>query len=176
MVGYRRNRLSGGTYFFTVVLQDRSSCYLLNNIELLRQSFRHVRTTSFYKTLAAVVLPDHLHVIWQLPEGDVDYPGRWKAIKSHFTRNVVKLDDSIIQNTRGEYVLWQKRYWEHTIRNEQDLKTHIDYIHYNPVKHGYVSNVNDWPFSTFHEYVKKGMLPKDWGGDVPDFEDMTFGE
>ena len=176
MVGYRRNRFSGGTYFFTVVLQDRSSNYLSNNIQLLRQSFEYVRANNSYKTIAAVVLPDHLHVIWQLPKSDDDYPGRWKAIKSHFTRNITKIDASIVKNSRGEYALWQKRYWEHTIRNQQDLNTHINYIHFNPVKHGYVNHVNEWPYSTFHQYVKKGILPRDWGSDVPDFDGMKFGE
>ena len=123
---------------------------------------------------AIVVLPDHLHTIMTLPPDDSDFSGRWRRIKSLFTRQVVSTGFACPRNSRGEYALWQRRFWEHTIRDERDLVAHMDYIHYNPVKHGLASRVSDWPFSSFHRYVRIGALPDDWAGDAK--SNMRFGE
>jgi len=200
MVNYRRNYVKGGTYFFTVTLADRRSAMLTEHIDLLREAFRTVRKKRPFEIVAIVVLPEHLHTVWTLPEGDDDYPGRWRAIKSGFTRGVRKyyelmensaslgetgiLKDSkflkdpgfsknpgfrfaasrLRCDNRGEYRVWQRRYWEHTIRDEIDLQRHVDYIHFNPVKHGLVERVADWPYSSFHRYVRNGGLYVEWGG------------
>jgi len=176
MVGYRRNFVHGGTYFFTAALQDRTSSYLIDYIDPLRQSIQKVKSKSHFDEIATVILPDHLHTIWKLPTNDSDYPGRWKAIKSFFTRSLVKSGVPLVKNARSEYQLWQRRYWEHTILDEQDLRSHIDYIHYNPVKHGYVDKASEWMPSSFHRFVRAGILPDDWGDSLNDLEDMNFGE
>ena len=164
MVNYRRNLGPGGTYFFTITLRDRSSRLLTAHIGLLREAFRAVRSRQPFHIDAIVVLPEHLHTLWTLPEGDDDYPGRWRAVKSAYTRAVVKSGVAVARNARGEYGLWQRRYWEHTIADEADFRHHADYIHYNPVKHGWVKQAADWPYSSFHRYVKQGTLPPDWAG------------
>jgi putative transposase len=174
MVRYRRNFLAGGTFFFTATLADRRSSALIDHIDLLKRAFRATRRERPFLLDAVVVLPDHLHVVITLPTDDADYPGRWKRFKSLFTRLVVARRGGFERNRRGEYSLWQRRFWEHTIRDESDLVRHIDYIHYNPVKHGLVSRVSDWPHSSFHRYVKTGVLAKDWGGSFA--STMPFGE
>lgn len=176
MVGYRRSFVSGGTYFFTATLQDRTSTCLIEHIDSLLRSIHVVKSKSQFNEIAIVILPDHLHTIWKLPEGDYDYPGRWKAIKSLFTRTLIKSGVPLEKNARGEYRLWQRRYWEHTIVDEQDLKSHVDYIHYNPVKHGYVDKISDWMPSSFHRFVKEGVLPEDWAGVVTRNDGKNFGE
>jgi putative transposase len=168
MVHYRRNRVSGGTYFFTVNLLDRGKGLLVEKIDLLRAVVREVRKNKPFHIDAWVVLPNHLHCIWTLPPEDVDYPLRWKNIKMMFSKRL-PADEALSEtqarlNERG---IWQRRYWEHTIRNERDYEAHVDYCHINPVKHGLVTAVRDWPFSTFHRYVQKGIYPADWAG-VPD--------
>jgi putative transposase len=120
MVLYRRNRVAGGTYFFTVTLRDRSSDVLVRHVELLRNAFRAVRTERPFAIDAIVILPDHLHAVWTLPEGDADYSGRWRAIKSYFTRDLRLSDMPLTADNRGEYRLWQ-RFWEHTIRDDADF-------------------------------------------------------
>lgn len=165
MVNYRRSKLPGGTYFFTVTLLNRQSTLLVDHIDLLKESIGKTKQTFPFKNLAMVVLPDHLHVIWQMPEGDDDYSKRWQKIKSHFTQGVLKKGLELKRNERGEYPLWQRRFWEHTIRDGIDLSNHINYIHYNPVRRHLVKNVIDWKYSTFHSYVKKKILPPDWGSD-----------
>ncbi len=164
MVNYRRNLVPGGTYFFTVTLQDRSSRLLVEHIGPLRAAFREVKRKHPFHIDAIAILPEHLHTIWTLPEGDADYPGRWRAIKSAFTHAVVKSGVAVVRNEKGEYALWQRRYWEHTIVDEDDFRHHVDYIHSNPVKHGWVKQAADWPHSSFHQYVKQGILPPDWAG------------
>nr|WP_067291307.1 transposase [Marinobacterium profundum] len=161
---YRRIRKPGGTYFFTVVLADRSSMLLVDNIEHLRQAFRQVRGEMPFRLEAAVVLPEHLHCIWTLPEGDVDYPRRWQRIKASFSRQLPKVaPGSASQVAKHERGIWQRRYWEHLIRDEHDFHRHLDYIHYNPVKHGLVARPCDWPYSSFHRFVKRGYYTADWG-------------
>jgi len=164
MVNYRRNLVPGGTYFFTVNLRDRSARLLTEHIGLLRAAFRAVKRKQPFRVDAIVILPEHLHTIWTMAEGDADYPGRWRAIKSAFTRAVVKSGVAVERNEQGEYALWQRRYWEHTIADENDFRRHVDYIHFNPVKHGWAKQVVDWPYSSFHRYVQQGILPPDWAG------------
>jgi putative transposase len=173
MVNYRRNHQPGGTFFFTVTLRDRSSHVLTDHIELLRAAFRAVHREHPFRIDAIAVLPEHLHAIWTLPPGDDGYPGRWRAIKSAFTRAVVKSGLTVTRNAKGEYALWQRRYWKHTIADELDFQRHVDYIHYNPVKHGWVEQAADWPHSSFHRYVALGVLPVNWAGNA---NEGKFGE
>ncbi|MBF8270206.1 MAG: transposase [Gammaproteobacteria bacterium] len=175
MVAYRRNRVAGGTYFFTVTLQDRTSTRLVEHMVELRPTLRSVMRERPFRIDAMVVMPDHMHAVWSLPPGDDDYAGRWRLIKSRFTRSLVRAGVKMLKNEKGEYDLWQRRYWEYTIRNESDLVRHVDYIHFNPVKHGLVTRVCDRPHSTFHHYVKAGIYPLDWAG-VVDEHKGGFGE
>ena len=131
MVGYRRNFVPGGTFFFTVTLSDRRSSLLVERTALLRDAFRVTRGERPFIIEAIVILPEHLHVVMTLPEGDSDFSGRWRRIKSMFTRQAVAHGAQVTQNRRGEYSLWQRRFWEHTIRDENDYARHIEYIHYN---------------------------------------------
>jgi putative transposase len=164
MVGYRRNRVPGGTFFFTVVLEDRRSCLLVEKVAHLRHAFRATRAERPFKVDAIVILPDHLHAILTLPEGDSDFSGRWRKIKSMFSRQAVADGVPAKRNRKGEYSLWQRRFWEHTFRDDLDFARHFDYVHYNPVKHALVARASDWPYSSFHRYVRSGLLPEDWGG------------
>ena len=148
MSDYRRLFVPGGTYFFTLNLRDRRSGLLVRHVDLLRESWREVSETRPFNTLAAVVLPDHMHMVISLPEGDADYPARLRLLKSGFTRRLP--DDVKLNGRKGERNVWQRRYWEHAIRDEADLETHINYVHYNPVKHGHVAEMDDWPYSTWH--------------------------
>jgi putative transposase len=166
MVGYRRNRLQGGTYFFTVTLAERQSSALVDQIGALRAAFRVAKRERPFIIDAIVVLPDHLHVILTLPQGDADFAGRWRRIKGHFSSQLLAAGIAIWRHANGELALWQRRYWEHTIRDEQDFVRHVDYVHYNPVKHRLVTRVREWPHSSFHLYVRRGLLPQDWAGDV----------
>jgi len=164
MVHYRRNRAAGGTFFFTVALANRRSATLVENIDSLRQAFRVTRRERPFEIDAIVILPEHLHVVMTLPPGDSDYSGRWRRVKSLFTRAVANAGASIARDSRGEYQVWQRRFWEHTIRDDADFERHVDYIHFNPVKHGLVATVADWPHSSFQRYVREGVLPQDWAG------------
>jgi putative transposase len=164
MVLYRRNRVAGGTYFFTVTLRDRTSRLLIQSVAGLRRFYAEVRSRRPFETVAVVVLPDHLHAIWRLPDSDADCSGRWRAIKAGFIRNLRRSGIAFAMNAAGEAEVWQRRFWEHTIRNDADLRAHVDYVHWNPVKHGHVARVRDWPYSSFHRYVREGVLTVDWGG------------
>ena len=166
MVRYRRNFVPGGTYFFTVTLADRKSSALVHHVSDLRMAFRTARQKRPFTIEAIVILPEHLHTIWTLPPGDCNFSGRWKRIKGYFTHRLVAAGVPVRRHRNGEYALWQRRFWEHTIRNEIDFERHVDYVHFNPVKHKLVSRVRDWPYSSFHTYVRRGLLPADWGGDV----------
>ncbi len=163
VVRYRRNFVPGGTFFFTVTLDDRRASTLVDHVEKLRTAFRTARAERRFTIDAIVILPDHLHVIMTLPDADSDFPGRWRRIKSLFTRQLAMSGAPISRNHRGEYSL-QKRYWEHTVLDDREFERCADYIHYNPVKHGYVSSPSDWPYSSLHRYVRAGLLPSDWGG------------
>jgi putative transposase len=158
MVCYRRSRVPGASYFFTLALRHRRTDLLVRHIDLLRKAFVSARAKSPFSIDAIVVLPEHLHAVWTLPEGDDDYPGRWRAIKALFTREWRKRVGAAFKSP------WQSRYWEHTIRDEKDFARHIDYVHFNPVKHGHVDKVIDWPYSSFHRYVEAQIYTRDWGG------------
>ncbi len=165
MTAYRRDFTAGGTWFFTVNLADRRRSLLLDQIDLLRQSFRYVMQMHPFEIDAIVVLPEHLHAIWTLPEGDADYSLRWRLIKTGFSRAITRGEPiSASRLTRGERGIWQRRYWEHLIRDDADFARHLDYIHFNPVKHGHVQRVQDWPWSSFHRYVADGKMDLEWGG------------
>jgi putative transposase len=162
MVLYRRNRVHGGTYFFTVTLRNRSLTLLVDWIDELRESVRETRREKPFHIDAWVVLPEHLHAVWTLPPGDDDYSNRWKCIKARFTHRLVMAGLPLARNSRNEYDLWQRRFWEHTLRDDSDFARHVDYIHFNPVKHGLVTHVKDWPHSTFHRWVKAGHYNENW--------------
>jgi putative transposase len=176
MVNYRRNYITGGTYFFTVNLYHRDTGLLTRYIDELRHAFSLIKQQHPFQIDAIVILPDHLHTIWTLPEGDDNYPQRWRSIKSQFTRAIKAKGCVIRKNKRGEHYMWQKRYWEHTIRDDRDLQQHIDYIHYNPVKHGHVSKVSNWQYSSFHQYVAKGILDKTWSENKCKEDQNYYGE
>ncbi|HRH81855.1 MAG TPA: transposase [Thiobacillaceae bacterium] len=165
MPNYRRNRVPGGTYFFTVNLLERGSTLLVSNVDALRDAVRKVRAARPFHIDAWVVLPDHMHAVWTLPPDDADYSARWKAIKIAFAKALPKAEYlSPVRAGKGERGIWQRRFWEHTIRNEQDYAAHVEYVHINPVKHGLVASVRDWPHSSFHRYVALGVYARDWAG------------
>ncbi len=161
---YRRAQVPGGTYFFTVNLADRSSRLLVEQVTTLREAVRSVKTRHPFEIVAWVVLPDHLHAIWTLPPGDTDYAKRWMLIKIAFSSRIRHGERiSISRQRKGERGIWQRRYWEHAIAEEVDLQRHVDYIHFNPVKHGYTRIASEWPYSSIHRYIKAGDIPADWG-------------
>ena len=163
MVNYRRNRVPGGTYFFTVTLADRSATTLVDYIDDLRAAIRGVRAKHPFSVCAMVVLPDHLHALWTLPEIDGDNAVRWALIKASFSRQVPRNEGrNASRAAKGERGLWQRRFWEHLVVDEDDLRRHLDYIHINPVKHGWAQRAAAWPYSSFHRYVRSGELPADW--------------
>jgi putative transposase len=160
---YRRIHIAGGTYFFTVNLQSRSSHLLTQQIEALRHAVLSVKQRHPFHIDAWVVLPDHLHALWTLPPGDVDYSTRWALIKANFSRLIAHGEPVAASRLRkGERGIWQRRFWEHRIRDDDDFARHVDYIHINPVKHGYTLRANDWPYSSIHRYIRDGMLGVDW--------------
>lgn len=175
MVRYRRNRAEGGKFFFTLTLADRQSTCLVDHVGALRTAFRVTRQERPFAIDAIVILPDHLHTVLTLPPDDADFPGRWRRIKGHFSTRLLKAGTDIRRCNNGELALWQRRYWEHTIRDDEDFARHVDYIHYNPVKHRLVNRVCDWPHSSFHLYVRRGILPEDWAGEA-DSGVLRFGE
>jgi len=169
MTSYRRNIVLGGTYFFTVNLVDRSLQLLAENVDALRGAFRYTRQRHPFAIDAIVVLPEHLHTIWTMPEGDGDFAIRWALIKARFSRALPHGETASASRTRRrERGIWQRRYWEHTIRDNDDFAQHADYIHFNPVKHGHVENVAAWPYSSFHRMVRLGTYPEDWAGNSKD--------
>jgi putative transposase len=161
---YLRDRTPGGCYFFTVNLADRQRHTLVEHIDALRDAFRRTLAQHPVRVDAIVVLPDHLHCLWQLPPGDAAYPLRWRSIKARFAEQVT---DDVSPNAsrlrKGERGVWQRRYWEHRIRDDADYARHLNYIHYNPVKHGHVAMARDWPYSSFRRWVARGMYAEDWG-------------
>jgi putative transposase len=175
MPQYRRARIEGSIFFFTVVLADRSSNLLVDQIDRMRRAYRMVQERRPFETIAICVLPDHIHSLWALPEGDSDFSTRWGLIKSGFSRGLDPRSRSESKIVKREKGIWQRRYWEHAIRDDADLERHADYVHFNPVKHGYVKRVVDWPHSSFHRYVDRGLLDPDWGGDMKDIQG-AFGE
>lgn len=176
MPNYRRARVPGTTYFFTVNLRDRGSDLLIREIDLLRSTVRATKARHPFHIDAWVVLPEHMHCLWTLPPGDADFSLRWKVIKFGFARRLPASEVRTgTQERRGERGIWQRRYWEHLIRDGQDYQRHYDYIHFNPLKHGHVQRLVDWPYSSFHRAVARGLYPLDWCGGVLS-EDVDFGE
>ena len=166
MTNYRRNFIPGGCFFFTVNLADRRLSLLTNHLDTLRAAFRETRQRHPFEIDAIVILPDHLHTVWTLPEDDADFATRWRLIKTNFSRNVPAGERvSASRSAKGERGIWQRRYWEHTIRDEDDFERHVDYVHINPVKHGLVGRVRDWLPSSFHRMVRLGIYPADWAGE-----------
>ena len=159
---YRRAKVPGGTYSFTVVTCDRRPILCQpDNILLLRQAFRHVRQNHPFTIDAVVILPDHLHCIWTLPKDDFDFSTRWRLIKSYFSRHCLREDGekaSLSRYSKQERGIWQRRFWEHCIQDETDLANHLNYIHNNPVKHGLVASPQDWPYSSIHRQNRQATL------------------
>ena len=169
MANYRRCYIPGGSYFFTVVTERRAP--ILANDEardLLRSAILTCQQQWPFSVDALVLLPDHLHAIWTLPPGDCDYSKRWGFVKKYFTQHWLAANgeeqavslSKLQQRRRG---IWQRRFWEHALRDECDYAQHLDYLHYNPVKHGLVTAVVDWPYSSFHRFVNEGLYPSHWG-------------
>ncbi len=173
MADYRRNFVPGGTYFFTVVAAGRRPILTTElGRACLHEAVDAVLTMFPFKLVATVLLPDHLHAVWTLPAGDDRYPLRWQRIKELFTRRYVsqggqELPRSKSRRHKKERGVWQRRYWEHTVRDEDELKKCVDYVHWNPRKHRLVQRVRDWPWSTFHRFVAQGEYDVDWGGTDP---------
>lgn len=174
MPNYIRAKFEGGYYFFTVVTYNRTRLF---HIELardcLRKAIENTRSRRPFETIAFCLLFDHLHCVWKLPEDDADYSIRWSSIKGLFSRTYLNLSGqrkqvSSSRTRKGEVCIWQRRFWEHQIRDENDLQRHVDYIHYNPVKHGWVRKVENWPWSTYHKFVKEGFY-----GRVNDFAQIA---
>ena len=161
MPDYRRYRVSGDTYLFTINLLERRS---IRKMEALHEAVRRTRAERPFHIEGWVVLPDHLHYVLTLPSSDDDFSNRIKAIKIRFVRAVAPNERrSSVRAARGERGIWQRRFWEHALRDEEDYARHLDYVHYNPVKHGHVTSVAKWPYSTFHRWVQAGAYPIGWG-------------
>jgi putative transposase len=174
MPEYRRFYVPGGTYFFTVVTCERRP-FLTTDLarRCLRDALTAEREKRHFEILAFVLLPDHMHAVWTLPRGDTEYSTRWAKIKECFTRQYLELggtegNPSSSRVKHRERAIWQRRFWEHTCGDEDDLERCIDYVHWNPVKHGYVQRVRDYEFSSFHRFVKQGHYDIGWGGSDPD--------
>ena len=166
---YRRADVAGGTYFFTVNLAERKRTFLVDHVDVLREAMTNVKSAHPFHIDAMVILPDHLHALWSLPVGDCDYPTRWMLIKAGFSRRLPKGERrSESRVAKGERGIWQRRYWEHLIRDDLDYERHVDYIHYNPVKHGLVKAPEDWSYSSYGRAVEKGWYVPGWGRTEPE--------
>ncbi len=166
---YRRLRIEGASYFFTVVTYKRQQLLKCDDaVALFVTALRAVQSAHPFELDAYVILPDHLHMIWTLPDGDSDYPMRWRQIKSAFTRSFEAKDGEVISPSRkskSENAVWQRRYWEHTIAGDADFSAHVEYIHFNPVKHKLAMAPRSWPHSSFHQWVARGQYDINWGSD-----------
>jgi putative transposase len=157
MPNYRRALIPGGCFFFTVNLLDRRQALFVDQIDGLREAVAATRQDH----------PRSLHAVWTLPPGDIDFSTRWRLIKNRFARALPKQERlGAVRKARGERGIWQRRFWEHTIRDDADYARHVEYCHINPLKHGLVSRVRDWPYSSFHRDVRAGLFPADWGGEI----------
>lgn len=166
-MNYRRAKTEGGTFFFTLVTYNRRP-FLCEpeNVDLLREAIKVVKRKHPFILKAIVLMPDHLHCIWTLPRGDWDFSSRWRLIKGEFTRRCdrkIKEQPSFSRQRKKEQAIWQRRFWEHQITDEQDFIRHVEYVHYNPVKHGYVKSPKEWKFSSFDKYVDRGIYDQNWG-------------
>ena len=182
MAHYIRATCPGGTFFFTLVTYDRIPIFeeALSRRLLRKAWIAEMRIRPFFQE-AICLLPEHLHFVLRLPEGDSDFSTRISGIKARFTRAYLgsghgELGEKRVRRDKGERAVWQRRYWEHMIRDDEDYRRHVDYVHYNPVKHGLVRNVRDWPWSSFHRYVKNGVYSSDWGSDSLEIGNQSFGE
>jgi putative transposase len=180
MSEYRRTYIPGASYFFTIKTLDRRPILIEAPYRIaLRQAIIEVRSKLPFESIAWVLLPDHLHTIWRLPDTDANFSLRWSLIKQRVTRECTGLTRNAptteSRQRRNEGTIWQRRFWEHVIRDDTDFRNHIDYIHYNPVKHGYVERPVDWPYSTFHQYVRDEVYPIDWAFADGDTE-SNYGE
>ncbi len=171
---YRRAVLAGGSFFFTLVTEKRRPLFATaETVDVLRQALASVQASRPFDLEAGVVMPDHLHCIWTLPTDDADFATRWRLVKTWFTKHCdpeLRLTPDHARRARGEQAIWQHRYWEHALRDEGDFARHVEYIHFNPVKHGYVAAAIDWPYSSFRRYVEAGIYPSDWGQGEMDFD------
>jgi putative transposase len=168
MANYRRVYVAGATYFFTVNLADRTRRTLIDHVAALRCAFRATKASLAFDIDAIVILPDHLHCIWTMPPGDCDFSTRWRLVKARFSHMVPR--SQLVQLVspskadKHERGVWQRRFWEHLICDDADYAAHLAYIHYNPVKHGHARQAADWPYSSFHRFVRTGVYPRDWAG------------
>ena len=182
MPNYRRSNTSGATFFFTLVTfqrrkiltNEQSRFWLLESVVKTRDRFP-------FLVDAWVLLPDHMHCMWTLPEGDFDFSIRWNGIKSRFTKlakNLLHKPElmSPSKHKHRESTIWQRRFWEHQIRDDNDYEKHMNYIHYNPVKHSYVNKAADWPYSSFHRYVRNEIYSPTWGHSMPNKFAGEYGE
>ena len=167
---YRRVNAAGATFFFTLVTERRRPLFREPEaVALLVGAIEKVRSRHPFDIDAYVVLPDHLHTLWTLPDGDANFSTRWRLIKEGFTRGYLKTHEhpqrSESRRAKGEQSIWQRRFWEHAIRDDADFSAHLDYIHINPVKHGLVTAARDWPYSTFPDWIARGGYDEWWGSD-----------
>lgn len=180
MARFRIALTPGAFYFFTVVTLDRRPVLTIEPVRrALSESIRAVRQRAPFGLPAIVLLPDHLHCVWALPDGDADYATRWSLIErltAQAVRSSLPAVASPAALARRELGLWQRRFWEHQIRDESDLERHLDYIHWNPVKHGLVAAPSAWPYSSFQSFVARGLYPRDWGSHGANAEASDFGE
>jgi putative transposase len=159
--------VGAGSWFFTVNLHDRRSSALTDRIDALREATRWTLEHYPFHIDAFVVLPEHIHALWSLPAGETDFSTRWRMIKSRFARSIPNDEPrSLVRQARGERSIWQRRFWEHLIKDEADYARHIEYCYINPLKHGLVRRVQDWPHSSFHRDVRAGIFPEDWAGEM----------
>ncbi len=167
MPNYRRAFIPGGCWFFTHNLLERGQSLLVDHADALRSAFEATRKEYPFDITAIVVLPDHLHAVWTLPPDDADFSTRWRLIKTRFAESLPKQERlSAVRKARNERGIWQRRFWEHLIRDDGDYARHVEYCYINPVKHGLVRRVQDWPHSSFHRDVRRGIFPLDWAGEV----------
>ncbi|MDU8943456.1 REP-associated tyrosine transposase [Ovoidimarina sediminis] len=166
MTDYRRARIPGGAYFFTVALEDRSQTTLVDHVDALRAVYAQTKAERPFRCDAFVVLPDHLHAVWTLPEGDADFSMRWRIIKARFSqavsRRVGGFHRSASKRRKGELGIWQRRFWEHCIRDEADHQAHVRYCWLNPVKHGHAARAAEWPYSSIHRDIRAGRVDPEW--------------
>src|SRR5258708_19736348 len=168
MPNYRRALVPGGCWFFTVNLLNRRCRLLTEYIDALRAATRLTQTRHPFTIDAMVVLPDHIHAVWTLPPDDADFSLRWQLIKIDFAKAVPNTERrSAMRIARGERGIWQRRFWEHLIRDDEDFRRHVEYCYINPVKHGLVTRVRDCPYSSFHPDFRPELFPEDLAADLP---------
>ncbi len=173
---YKRTFVPGATYFFTLNLYNRKNDLLIEHIDALRLAFKKVKSAYPFSINAAVIMPDHCHMIITLAENDTRYPQRLSMIKAAFSKQMTR-DEAISKSRqrKRERGIWQRRYWEHMIRDEVDYENHLNYIHYNPVKHGYVKKPSDWRYSSIHRFIKQGVIKENWACS-DNFQQLKCGE